>query len=466
LPTYATTALLALSACCTAQTLTAPKVRDPEISVGVSVVSVRDKKVVLARDEQKLFTPSSTAKVLTIAAALHYLGPAYRYDTGFYASQKKGSQIQDLVLKASGDPSFSSADLTKLVTEVHQLGIRSIKGNIVIDTSVFDDVPYGKGWMLDDLNEGYSAPISGISIDHNRIAFGLIPSPAPGDPIAMTMFPSSTYVSVVNRAKTAHERSKRGLTLTHPEKQGVAKGTAIVVEGQAPASSFTTYETLSVNDPVDYAGFLIQEELKKNGISFKGKVIRGNVPQKMLLLTHHFSAPLSEMAIDFVKMSNNHAAETLLKSIAFAQNGAPATFENGLAAVKHFLESKAGVHLGEMVMADGSGLSRYNQISAKHLTDLLSFMWNDFRTGPEFVASLALYGEDGTLKTGKGNSLVGSVRAKTGSMSNLKSLAGYIRRENGEVLAFAILTSGSTANKQQRVIEDILTSIKNGTPIQ
>jgi len=426
---------------------------DSEMSVGVSVISLKDKKVVLARDEQKLFTPSSTTKILTTAAALHYLGPSFRFETGFYTNNRIKAQIDDLIVKAGGDPSLSSADLQKLVVELKQLGIREISRNIVMDVSVFDDVAYGKGWMLGDMNEGYSAPISGISVDDNKIVFGLV------SPTGITVFPATSYFKIENKVKSVTNGATR-LSLTIPNAQGITKGTKVVVEGQIRPGSATKYDTLAVNDPVEFAGVLIAEALKKNGIAFKGKIVRGTVAKDAKLLTYHLSSPLSEMSINFMKMSNNHAAEMLVKMIGVNQSGAPGTFENGLSAIRKFLETKANVALGNSVTADGSGLSRYNQFSAKSLTDLLTYCWSDFRIGPEFVASLALIGEDGTLKNTKSSGLLGNVRAKSGSMSNLRSLAGYMKREDGEVLAFAILTNGGGREKQQAAIDEILSSLK------
>lgn len=433
-------------------TLQAQAANDSEMSIGVSVISLKDKKVVLARDDQKLFTPSSTMKILTTAAALHYLGPAYRFETGFYTNSRTKARIENLIVKASGDPSLSSADLQKLVVELKQLGIREIKRNIVMDVSVFDAVAYGKGWMLGDMNEGYSAPISGISVDDNKVVFGLV------SPSGLTVFPATSYFSIENKIQTTTGATR--LNLSIPLEQGIIKGTRVIVEGQMKPGAPAKYDTLAVNDPVEFAGTLIAETLKKNGIAFKGKIVRGTLAKDAKLLTYHVSAPLSEMSINFMKMSNNHAAEMLVKTIGAIQSGAQGTFENGLLAIRKFLESKANVAIGSSVIADGSGLSRYNQISAKSLTDLLTYCWNDFRIGPEFVASLALMGEEGTLKNTKSSELLGNVRAKTGSMTNLRSLAGYMKKEDGEVLAFAILTNGGGREKQQAAIDEILTSLK------
>lgn len=451
---------LVLAGCCSAQTYSKPNsfVSESQISVGVSAVSIRDKRVVMAIDGHKLFTPSSTAKVLTLAAALRYLGPHYRYDTGVYTREREGSTLKDLILKASGDPAFASTDLAKLVTELKQLGINSVKGDIIIDTSVFDEVAYGKGWMLDDMNEGYSAPVSGISIDDNRIVFGLIPGSSANDPVGITLFPQTNYFTLANKAVTTAKGPQK-IKLKLDGKQGITKAAAVTVEAQMHASSATKYDSLAISNPVEFAGSLLAQELKKNGIVFKGKILNAKMPQKTKLLTHHISPPLSEMAIDFMKMSNNHAAEMLLKSIAVAKFGEPGTFDNGLQALRVFLKEDVKTTLGDLVCADGSGLSRYNQISATHFTDLLAYMWQDFRTGPEFVASLALFGEDGTLKSSKNETLLGKVRAKTGSMTNLKSLAGYLKRDDGDVIAFAILTHGGSTAKQQQIIEDILSSL-------
>lgn len=450
----------------------------PELNVGVSFVFAQDKnRSLFGYNEQKLFTPGSTTKLLTCAAALHYLGPHFRYDTEIYAEKIRRHEIHHLYLKASGDPSFSSSDIAKLIAELKQLGVRAVTGDIVVDASIFDDVSYGNGWMWNDLNEGFSAPVSGISVDHNRIAFGIFPGEKLQAPLLITSFPATRYFEVDNQGKTDTETSTRKLALsislprqhTNSHSSGIFLGSKVRIEGKTPLGSQVKYETLAIQNPTEFAAFLIEEELKKNGIAFRGKLRQGQVSSRAELITHHFSPPLSEMIIQFMKLSNNHATEMLLKSIGMLQGGAPGTFDKGIIALRQFLEMDAKVLLNGLVAADGSGLSRYNQISAKQLTDLLVYMWNNFQIGPEFISSLAIYGEDGTLKKGIDQALSNSLRAKTGSLHNIRSLAGYLQLDSGEVVAFAILTNGSTSKQQsqRQIIEDILTSLKGrGIPLK
>lgn len=427
-------------------------IANPNMTLGVSVVRLKDKKALVAHNDRKLFIPASTAKLLTMASALHYLGPQYRYDTKLYTQKREHStKLQYLYLKASGDPSFSSLDIAKLVTELKQLGVRKVSGDIVIDATVFDDVHYGKGWLMKDLKEGYSAPISGISIDHNKVAFGIFAGTQVKEPTRLTVFPNTNYFTLVNKIQTGTAASAYKLDISTGTPTGITRDLKVVLEGNVSASMPVKYETIAINDPSDFAGFVLMEELAKNGIAFSGKLTKGKVPENAQLITHHVSATLAELLFDLAKYSDNHAAESLVKTIAVKQSGAPGTFENGLLAIRQFLEQKAGLELGGVVNADGSGLSRYNQLSAKHLTDLLTFMWSNYRIGPEFVGALARFGDDNSL-----------VRAKTGTMQNIRGLAGYLPLANGDVVAFAILTNGSASSPKgsKPIIDAILTTIK------
>jgi PBP4 family serine-type D-alanyl-D-alanine carboxypeptidase len=348
------------------------------------------------------------------------------------------------------------------MAELKQLGIRKVTGDIIVDASIFDDVPYGSGWMVSDLNEGYSAPVSGISVDHNRMVFGFFPGATSHSPAHITIFPDTNYFTIQNHARTSNGKTSHGIKLSLASKEGIKKGSHVLVEGRMPLASPVKYDSLAIHNPPEFAAQLMKEQLKKNGIAFQGKLRKDKMSSTAKLVTHHYSPPLSEMIIDFAKMSNNHATETLLKTIGAVHSGEPGRFETGILAVRHFLENVVGVSLTGMVAADGSGLSRYNQVSAKQMTDLLAYMWNSFHIGPEFVTCLAIFGEDGTLKRSKEASLNGNVRAKTGSMRNLHSLAGYLHLDSGDVVAFAVLTHGSSNNpqSQKRVIEEILTTVK------
>jgi D-alanyl-D-alanine carboxypeptidase/D-alanyl-D-alanine-endopeptidase (penicillin-binding protein 4) len=227
-----------------------------------------------------------------------------------------------------------------------------------------------------------------------------------------------------------------------------------------PQDSDVKYETLAIRAPLDFAGFFVREQLKKNGIAFKGQVKVGMTPPDAIRITHHYSAPLSEMSIDFMKMSNNHATETLLKTLGAQSVKGQGTFANGLEAVKRFLAQEVRIDPAAFMSADGSGLSRDNRVSAKLLTDLLSYMWKNFQAGPEFISSLALYGEDGTLRRQNDPLFIKRVRAKTGSMRDIKSLAGYLQLESGKVIGFAVLTNGAPGQTaQKKAIDAILLAL-------
>lgn len=396
-----------------------PSLEAPKAKIGIQVRLVSSGKILYEKNPHEFFIPASTLKLLTLATALNTLGPSYRFETQVFYDG-------NLYLKGSGDPSFSVHNLDDLAGRIKQLINKPIR-NIIIDDSVFDKNYYGNGWLEEDYREGFSAPLSGINVNYNRLLVGLLPERK------NFLDPWTRFVKLKTKKSgdfkiTGHGMDIRGkiLKLTSPQ-----------------------YQTYAVKDPVLWAGFLFKEALGRVGMTIKGHVKTGLVPTDLKPVTSHFSPYLSEMAIYYTKFSNNLGYEALLKTLGAGN------FEKGLEVVRQFV--------GFEGMVDGSGLSRLNSISPAQMTDFLIQTAKNFKISSEFMSALPIAGEDGTLVNGfQKEPFRGNMRAKTGSMSGVQNLAGYYQRPDGQVVAFTLFANELTcdSNELKSWFELIISKIK------
>lgn len=438
---------------------------DAQNHVGVQVISVRSGATVYEHNSQQHFTPASVLKLMTGAAALYYLGPTYRFSTDLLADEvdRGGKVVKNLILRGSGDPGLTDNDLIALATALKQQGITAISGDLLVDDTVFDSVPWGKGWMWDDLSDGYSAPVYGVNVLHNEIAVTLLPGSRLGDPARLYSVPTSGVIPVQSSVITgvAGGASAVRVLAGNPDNAGLLPGQSIVLSGTLPIDS-AWGRRFAVRDGALQAAALLREHLRALRIEVAGGVRRGSTPATASMLASHTSRELNHALIDYMKASNNHGMECLLKRLGASTALQPGGWQNGLLAVRSFLAQQVGVDVATLKIADGSGGSRYSLITPAQLTAVLRFMLRSFALGPEFVASLPIGGLDGTLASRFEVPLLHSrVRAKTGTMTGVSNLAGYLDQGDGEVLAFAIMMEGFTggADAYRRLQEQILLAL-------
>lgn len=439
---------------------------DPNVNVGIRIAKLSTNEVVFEKNAGRHFMPASTIKLITLAAALHYLGPSYRFKTQLLTDGVAEHTLKNLYLKGSGDPSFTEYDLITLAREIKQMGITTITGSIFVDDKVFDDVLWVKGAMWDDRQNGYSAPISGINFNHNRL---LIKSKAgvAGKSAYAIVTPFTNYVDVSTKAVTAPGGRELTLTIDRGEghdsvwpfvsNDGLRQGDRIVLAGYTSKGAAPYYTKLAINDPPMLAATSLKEELTRLGVNCTSTIVRKAVPGDAMLLAQHDSRSLAEAIIDFTKVSNNIANDSLVKAMAAESGEKPATFATGLKEINNFLVNQVGIAGNNIITADGGGTSRYSLVTPEQMVQLLTYAANHFHMGPEFMAAMPIGGEDGTL----GSRLAGTrgqIRAKTGFMTGISSLAGYLTANDGERYAFAIMVNGfvGSAAKYLKMQDEIL----------
>jgi D-alanyl-D-alanine carboxypeptidase/D-alanyl-D-alanine-endopeptidase (penicillin-binding protein 4) len=194
--------------------------------------------------------------------------------------------------------------------------------------------------------------------------------------------------------------------------------------------------------------------MRENQITFKGEIIEGATPEGSKIVSTHFSKPLSDLIRDMLKNSDNQIAGILLKTIGAHYYHKPTNWEKSVEALKTILAQGTKIDLNNSVIVDGSGVSRYNLITPDQISTLLNTVFHDKKITKPYIESLPVAGKDGTLQD-RMKDLKGKVYAKTGSMTGVESLSGYIQTKHHSVLSFVILMNNfSMTENQAREFED------------
>jgi D-alanyl-D-alanine carboxypeptidase/D-alanyl-D-alanine-endopeptidase (penicillin-binding protein 4) len=415
----------------------------PEAHVGISVLRYATGQVLYEREGNKLFTPASVQKLATAGAALARLGVARRFQTRVVTAGllENGVLHGDLVLKGDGDPMLTQADLDGLAARVAAAGIRELVGDLVGDATVFVPETRGpEGWAIDDMSQGYAATVSGLTLNRNALTVTVAPGGHPGEPLKVELTPASRYVQVRNRASTlaAGEQGTLGIGFLAT---GTPWSETLNITGGLPLGT-KREESMAMTDPARFTLIAFKEALVRQGVRWRGQARLGPAPAGARTLASHASPPLSDITRQMLRASNNLIAETLLLHLGVRGRGGPGTWEKGVSELRKFLE-QAGWKPDSYRLSDGSGLSRYNAVSPGQLTRLLHHMPTQGGAYPALLVGLPVGGVSGTLEerlTDPG--LRGRLRAKTGTMSGVSSLAGYLDTRDGQTLVLAILANG------------------------
>lgn len=419
-------------------------------NIGIKVVSVTTGEILFESGAGKLYHPASTMKLLTAAAALVKLKPNYRFHTTLYAEDFEGVRVRgNLYLKGRGDPLLAVEDLVEMVETLFHSGVKEIDGDIVVDDTHFDDVPKGKGWMWDDGPiGGYYSHQSALTINHNGVTVTIAPGSEVGVPVRVTLNPPTEYLKVVNNATTVAASENTTLHIERQTKPVPAN--VLTIRGSMPVSQEKVHRQVDIINPALFCGTLFQEALARKGIPVRGVIRQGVVADDVTEIGVHSSLPLSLIVRRMNKRSDNLIAELLLKTIGAEMIRPPGTSQKGLRVISEFL-GEGGMANAQSALADGSGVSRYNLLSASMLTNLLVNMFQDFSVMPEYLMSLPVAGVDGTLSWRmKESEAEGVLRAKTGTMRGITTLAGYAMTADGEILAFAMLMSNYVGSSNPR----------------
>jgi D-alanyl-D-alanine carboxypeptidase/D-alanyl-D-alanine-endopeptidase (penicillin-binding protein 4) len=390
-------------------------------------------------------------KIVTLAAAGTRLGWDFRYATELYASGTiaNGMLEGDLIVVGSGDPSLMAGDGTAAsvfstwADRLQQLGVRTVAGRVIGDDRAFEQRELGFGWSWDDLADDYAAGVGALQYNENAVRVIVTPGPAPGDPAGVTVEPPGAGIIVLNGVTTSAADAVPAVGADR-----LPGSRRLRLRGTVPRGAHASTLDVSVDSPTLFFVESLRRALIERGIDVRGQAADLHdlhpaspaMPRSLKIATHQ-SPPLSALAVRLMKVSQNQYAETFLKTLAVhTAAGGPATAAAGRDVAQHIFETW-GVDGSSLIQRDGSGLSRYDYVTADALATILVHLYEDPAARGPFTASLPAIG-DGTLANRlKGTAADGRVRAKTGSMSNVRAMAGYVDTVDAESIVFAIIAN-------------------------
>lgn len=415
----------------------------------MDVYSLQHGETLYSVDAFRFMLPASTLKLFTVAAASDALGADFRFTTRLLATgpiEPDGTVRGDLVVVGDGDPTINPRHPERWrafddwAADLAARGIRLVRGRLIGDDSAFAEPGWGTGWAWDDLAFGYSAPVGALQYNENQVEVVVGPALVVGERAIVTTSPRGSGLFVDHDVVTTAVGTETEVTLSR------RPGSLFLeVHGEVAKDGRPVILRAAVENPTLLYLQALREALARHGIFVSGDVADIDDLQKPPSLDSATelivdrSASLDEIIDVTLKWSRNLYAETLLH--AAAPDDAPATPQAGLEVVRDTLR-RWGIMPDFLIPYDGSGLSRYSYVTADSLVWLLTYLWSDPAFDERIRSALPVAGESGTLAHRLvGTVAAGRVRAKTGSMSGVRTLSGYLTTLDGETLAFAILAN-------------------------
>jgi len=424
-------------------------------------------EVISDKDGMTNLIPASVAKLIPTATALSMLGADYRFTTSLAftgrLNDKTGELKGDIIIMGGGDPMLGSPNfreqygdvIGKWVQAAKEAGIRKITGDIVADASVYDYMPVPGGWQWDDAGNYYGAGVHGINFMNNSFAIYLHTGGEGSAAVIDSTDIAGRYLAIDNYL-TAGGNTDKGVVYSSPYSTGVTLGGTIPVNG-------TTVLEASLPDPPLATAMMLRDRFAARGISVSGtcrtKRTYTTTDTVREMLSTTVSPTLKEMITTTNQESINLFAGQLCKHLGLVYRENP-SFDAGLDVIKSFLDT-AKISPANVMFTDASGLSRDNLLSAGFMTQFLRYIYNS-PLKETFMSSLPVSGVSGTLKNYFSDDVLkGKITAKTGSMTGVRSMAGFVTTSTGRVMAFTIMVNGYTATGTEVAgrIEEILKAI-------
>ncbi|MEN3366834.1 MAG: hypothetical protein V7606_4108 [Burkholderiales bacterium] len=425
----------------------------PGYAVGAYVQEAGGGPVLAAKNQDIPLSPASTMKLVTSNAALEILGPAFTWKTQAYATGTLNGDVLngDLVFKGSGDPKLVLENFWMFMRRIRAKGIRVIGGNVVLDRSVFEEIPVDAALFDGDPMKTYNVGPDALLLNYKAFSFRFAPDEGAGIVRLAVEPPVDGFP--VQSPRLSHGECGDWRAMLHP----VIDGAGARFGGAYPASCGERVWHIHPFQMThtQYFSAVFRRMWAELGGKFKGEVRNGHVPETARLVAEWESPSVSDVIRDVNKFSNNVMARQLLLTIAYRSLQIPATPERGAAVVKMWLANK-GIDAPDLSIDNGSGLSRSERISALTLGRLLVKAYQS-PTMPEFIASLPLAGLDGTMRLRlNGQSAAGRAHIKTGSLNQVRSIAGYVLAASGRRYAVVWIVNHANADRSVEAQDALL----------
>ena len=409
---------------------------------GIVVQSLDRDEPLFELNPRALLVPASTAKLISVASAVDAVGWNFRYETAVKAGGPvvDGTLHGDLLVSGTGDPSIAGRggdDLSTWIQAIRAIGIRRIEGRIIGDDDAIDEPRPGFGWAWDDLGYTTGALFGALNLAENRMAVTVTPGAAAGAPATLNVDPDAVDRPLKNRATTGAAGSS---PLLWPEQRPGEP--FLTIAGSIPSGARAVRLLVSAGNPTLWFASVLRHQLIAAGIDVTGAA--ADVDDVIIdrssfrTIYTYRSHPLSDIVQPLLKNSINLYAEAVMRL-----NSAPGVFATNDAALDGLKQRLARwtIAADGVQLVDGSGLSRRDVVAPEALLTILRRMYDPSGTSP-WMTALPIAGVDGSLENRmKGTAAERNLRAKTGTMSNVRALAGYVTTRDGEHLALVVIVN-------------------------
>lgn len=419
----------------------------PESAVSVLVQDVDALEPALALNVDAPRNPASTIKLVTTFSALDVLGPTHRWRTEAYALGPilGGVLDGDLLLKGYGDPYLVEEEMWKFAGELRRRGLQRITGQLVIDDSHYAPVTRGAGEFDGQPLRLYNVQPNALMVNFKAFTFSFTPR-GDGGGVLVRSNPALPNLQIVNQLKLVRAKCRGVLAAVRMAIPDPAQPNRVVFSGNYPTGCGEQTLPRTAMDPASYAYGVFKAVWQQWGGTIDGGVSRGLKPPGSRPYATWYSPPLAELIRPLNKWSNNVMADAMLYGLAAESFPPPLKPDQGAAVVKAYL-SKAGIPARELVMENGSGLSRITRISARTMAGLLRHAYKSPYM-PEYLASLSLSGLDGTMRNRFRHAPeTGHMHLKTGHLNDVAAVAGYVLTATGKTYVVALLVNHPTVNR-------------------
>ncbi len=439
----------------------------PKAATGVYVHEIGTNKPLIEINADAAMNPASVMKLLTTYAGLELLGPAFTWPTILYANGKitEGVLQGDLIIKGYGDPKLDLENFWLLIHRLRQTGLYEIKGDLILDHTHYE-IPRGDPGEFDrQPYRTYNALPEALLVNYRTSTLHLFPQPEKNS-VHVIIDPLPESLSVQNNLRLTQGACgdwQNRLSIDAIAENNNSKEFTIVLNGSFSKYCEKQSVMLSLHDSERYTRDLFKHLWKQQGGVFHGDVIEGSTPKGSAPLKIYQSPPLAEIIRGINKFSNNIAARQLYLTLGTGEaiiDNSPATLAKSDAAIWQWLASKQ-LNFPELVVENGSGLSRKEQISARHMGQLLLAAFNS-SVMPEFLSSLPIAAVDGTLKNRfLETPMKGRAHMKTGALDNVRALAGYLLDQKGRRIVIVFFVNHEKAGQSRAVIDTLVQWIYN-----
>jgi len=422
----------------------------------VAVVQPLDGGAALLRVNDSVpMNPASELKLVTTFAGLELLGPAFRWNTTAHlgAPLRDGVLEGNLFLRGTGDPKLTFESFWLLLRALRDRGLREVRGDLVLDRSYFETGAHDPSRFDAEPLRAYNVGPDALLVSFKAVSFQFVPDSERASVLVIAQ-PRPEPMEVISALRSTNGPCGDWREKIRADFQ-VAPKVRALFNGDYPLScGERTWHVALLSHP-DFVGGVFRQLWPELGGSLAGSVRDGTVPPDAKLFYAHESAALAEIVRDINKFSNNVMARQLYLTLGAFGGRPPGRYDKSLATVRAWLKQK-GLEMPELVIENGSGLSRLDRISAKNLAQLLVVSFQS-PVMPEFVASLPLVATDGTMrKRLKGERVAGFAHIKTGSLADVRSIGGYVLDRNGRRHAVVMIVNHANAHLAQPAIDELL----------